>query len=175
MRCIVIALTRTGLRFSFSILFTAIIGFSNNGLLAQNNLADLKGSTSLMGQFWGIESVGFNLSHNINHRVSINGGLGVLLDYHLGTNFYLTDRRKKKSSFYLGVQIGSVRQVSIFGSSDESQLGIYVPLGFEYISSNGFTFQIDIGPNFVKEDWAQINTYPFLGSLKIGYTFKKKS
>jgi hypothetical protein len=42
------------------------------------------------------------------------------------------------------------------------------------MAKKGFTIQLDIGPNFIKEDWGQTNTADILGSLKIGYTFRPK-
>ncbi len=162
---------KNGIHILFS---TILIAIFTNTLSAQNTVPDLKGSTAVVGQLWGIETIGLNINHNINHRVSINAGLGILLDLHLGANLYLTNRTKKKTSFYIGTQVGLIRQISIFGSSDESQLGIYAPIGFEYIALKGFTILVDIGPNFVKEDWDQISTFPIMGSLKIGYTFRKK-
>lgn len=174
MKVITAISTKAWRHFLFSTILISIIAVFKNRLSAQNVIPDLKGSTSLTGQLWGFEAVGLNLNHNINHRISINAGLGVVLDLHVGTNIYLSNRKKKKTSLYIGAQFGSIKQISLFGSSDKSQLGVYLPIGFEYIALKGFTIQVDIGPNFVKEDWIQINTFPVLGSLKIGYTFRKK-
>ena len=55
------------------------------------------------------------------------------------------------------------------------RLGVYFPIGYELITQKGFTFQIDVGPNLVKENWGQGNTFPIMGSIKIGITPKKKS
>jgi len=128
-----------------------------------------------MGQTWGPEGIGVHLNHNIGNKVSLNVGVGFLLDAHIGTNVYVTNRSKKRTSFYLGAQLATLREINIIGSSRERQLGIYIPIGFEYIATKGFTMQVDIGPNFVDDDWGQVNTIPFIGSIKIGYTFKKKS
>ena len=160
--------------YSSTVLFFTILVF-HGPLLAQNSSGGLKGSTSLMGQLWGAEVVGVHINHNLDHRVSINAGVGVLLDAHLGTNVYLTQRTNKKASFYIGAQLTLTNSVNLFGSSSESQWGAYLPIGYEYLSLKGFTVQVDIGPNFVENDWDQINTLPFMGSIKLGYTFRKKS
>ena len=142
---------------------------------AQDRQSDIKGSTSLMAQVYGLEVLGVNINYNINHWISINGGIGIGPSFHIGANFYLNRRAEKKTSFYVGGQIGSIREYFIYGGFGDSQLGAYLPIGFEYIAARGFTIQVDVGPNFAKEDWGQVNTIPFWGSIKIGYTFRRKS
>ncbi len=102
----------------------------------------------------------------LNNRISVNVGLGINLDAHIGSNFNFN--RTKYSSIIVGVQVCSYNKFTFSGSSRIRQLGIYIPLGFEYYADKGFTLQIDFGPNFVKEDWEQSNTSPFLISIKIG-------
>ena len=156
-------------------------------LTAQQVNSDIKGSTSLMLQFFGPEALGINLNHNASQRVSLNAGLGADLGIHIGANAYLTDRSLKHFAWYGGVQLYLIREFqfstgNIFGSwgsssttnKRESQAGIYFPIGFEYIAKKGFTVQMDVGPNLVGKDWAQTNTAPIMGSLKIGYTFKPR-
>ena len=69
---------------------------------------------------------------------------------------------------------GSMGSTSYTDNKRESQVGVYFPIGFEYIAKKGFTLQIDIGPNLVGKDWAQTSTAPIVGSFKIGYTFKPR-
>ena len=144
-------------------------------VFAQGSISDVRGSTSLFGQLYGIEVLGISVNHNINNRFSINGGFGVGPTFHLGGNFYFNRKPEKKTSFFVGAQAGYIREAFLFGGFGDSQLAVYIPIGFEYIAAKGFTIQIDLGPNFTKEDWGQANTLPFYGSLKIGYTFRKKS
>lgn len=165
--------TRAHLYSSMMLIFVIVV--FQNSLSAQNKLEDLKGSTSIMGQLWGLEVLGVHLNHNINHSVSINVGVGVLLDAHLGTNIYLSDRTKKKTSFYIGTQIGFINELGWLLTTGETQPVVYLPIGFEYISQKGFTIQVDAGPNFVKNEWIQLNAAPFLFSVKLGHIFRKKS
>jgi len=154
------------------------LGFfiAQHSMLAQNSISDVRGSTSLFGQLYGIEVLGISVNHNINNRFSINGGFGIGPTFHLGGNFYFNRKPEKKTSFYIGTQVGSIREAYLLGSGfGDSQLAVYFPIGFEYIAAKGFTIQIDLGPNFTQEDWEQANTLPLYGSLKIGYTFRKKS
>ena len=76
---------------------------------------------------------------------------------------------------YVGLELCTIRMFELSGDAGIRQLGIYFPIGYESISKKGFTFQIDIGPNFVNENWEQINTSPIMGSIKIGITPKKKN
>jgi hypothetical protein len=145
-----------------------------NSILAQASATDIRGSTSLFGQLYGIEVLGITLNYNINHRISVNGGIGVGPTYHVGASYYLNRKPGKKTSFYVGTQAGSVREVLFFDGFGDSQLAVYIPIGFEYMAVKGFTIQVDLGPNFTEVDWEQANTLPFYGSLKIGYTFKKR-
>jgi len=163
---------RSILKYWMSLLFI-IITF-NHSVVAQNDGVGLKGSTSLFGQTGGPEVIGVHINHNVSHRVSLNVGVGLLLDAHIGTNVYLTNRVEKRKSLYLGAQLSNIREVNIIGSSRERQFGVYIPIGFEYIAPKGFTLQIDVGPNFVNDDYDQVNTLAFFGSIKVGYTFRKK-
>lgn len=168
-----------------SLLIFFTISATQTFLTAQQVNSDIKSSTSLMLQFFGPEALGIHINHNSTKRISLNIGLGADLGIHIGTNAYLTNRNQKHFAWYGGLQLYLIREFqfssgNLFGNMEststknkrESQAGIYLPIGFEYIAKKGFTFQIDVGPNFVREDWAQTNTAPIMGSLKIGYTFK---
>lgn len=166
----------------FSLLSTV-----ENNLQAQQSTNSIVKSTSLMGQLLGPEALGVHVNQNLEKRFSLNIGIGFGLDAHLGFNTYLNNRDLKRFAWYIGAQGYVVHEVSfntgnIFGDSEtsssnkrDSQIGLYIPIGFEYIAKKGFTLQLDIGPNFVKNDWDQINTAPIMGSLKIGYTFRAKN
>lgn len=158
------------------------LGLSTNLLMSQGNSDKIKGSSSLMLQVFGPELLGVHYNYYVTYRISINAGIGLNMDVHLGSNFYLKNRSKSSSSLFLGAQIIAYREYHLlgnfFGGPDtqhDTQIGLYIPFGYEYLGKKGFTLQVDIGPNFVKEDWGQTNTIPFFGSLKIGYTFKKRS
>lgn len=161
-----------------SLLAILMLLYLNSPVHSQNSAENTRGSSSLFAQAGGPEVVGLHVNHNINKRIAIDAGLGVLLDAHIGLNGYLMDRDKKRTSLFLGLQFASIRRNSfldVFNSdTTERQFGVYVPIGIEYTAPRGFTMQLDIGPNFVGEDFVQINTEPIMASLKIGYTFKKK-
>lgn len=174
------------LRNSMIFLVFLVISATDTVLIAQQDTSEIKKSTSLMLQFFGPEVLGIHVNHNASQRISLNAGLGVDLGVHIGANAYLTDRTLKRFAWYGGVQLFLIREFqfstgNIFGSMGsstrnkrETQVGVYIPVGFEYMAKKGFTIQLDIGPNFIKEDWGQNNTADILGSLKIGYTFRPK-
>ena len=152
-----------------------LIYISTQELFAQKDSTNFKGRTSILLEIGGPEMLGVHFSGYLNNRISANAGLGVGLGYHIGTNFNFN--RSKYSSIIIGVQVFSIRSFNPFSGSfnTERQLGIYIPLGFEYYAEKGFTMQIDFGPNFVKEDWGQLNTSSFLISVKIGIQMMGKT
>lgn len=144
--------------------------------IAQTTRTIPERQVGLFAQAWGPEVIGVHVAYSLSNRVGLNTGLGLNMDAHLGTSVYLLSRAKHQTSIYIGVQAITYREYLLFGSSEaERQLGIYCPIGVEYIAVEGFTVQVEVGPNFVQEDWEQVNTFPFMASLKIGYTFKRGS
>lgn len=173
-------------KLSALLLLLAVNAMETTMFSQQNEPNRTKKSTSLMLQFYGPEALGVHVNQNITRSIALNFGLGLDLGAHLGMNAYLTNRNQKRFAWYGGVQTYFIREFTLnsgnlFGSSGvsesqkrDSQLGVYIPIGFEYIANKGFTLQLDIGPNLVGEDWGQSNTAPVMGSLKIGYTFRAK-
>ncbi len=174
------------LRNSMIFLVLLLVSATKTPVIAQQATSETKKATSLMLQFFGPEALGIHVNHNASQRVSLNAGLGADLGVHIGANAYLTDRTLKRFAWYGGVQLYVIREFqfyagNIFGSTGssagnkrETQIGVYIPVGFEYMAKKGFTLQLDIGPNLIKEDWGQTNTAIIMGSLKIGYTFRPK-
>ena len=168
---------------SLGIVFKNESGFTRDISLLQkfidkrNKLNDISNNynriTSVFLQVWGPEIIGFHFNTFIANRFSVNLGIGIITDAHIGFNMYFSNRNKSISSIYLGIQLISYNHFNPFGSSSGRQFGIYLPIGIEIIARNGFTIQFDVGPNVVEEDWEQRNTEPFLVSFKIGYTFNK--
>lgn len=146
-------------------------------LIAQNDTLKFNGKSSLLLDIYGPEVIGIYFNYYINNRISVNTGLGIFLDFHLGTNVYLIRRNKSRHAIYIGGQIAHYRTIPVsFGWGDphepDSQFGIYFPIGYEYCAKKNFTLQIDLGPNIVSEEnWGQTNTYPLMFSIKIGKTF----
>ena len=156
----------------YLVVFIFII-FQTN-VFAQDSLS-IAGKTAIYGQLFGPEVLGIHFNVNTGKKTSLNFGIGVNVDVHAGMNYYFKKRQLSGSSAYAGFQVASIRDIIIFGSGDHSrQAGLYIPIGYEYNAKKGFSLQIDIGPNFVSEDWSQGNTYVINGSIKLGFLIKGK-
>lgn len=143
-----------------------------HSLTAQDYSTTFKGTPAFFLQLYGPEILGLHVNYNISNRFSVNTGIGLNADFHIGSNYYVTKRKPGNFSLYTGFQFISYHAFSYSGSSGgERQKGLYIPVGCEYVAHRGFTIQLDIGPNFYKYDYDQRNTVPFFGSLKIGITF----
>ena len=143
-------------------------------LYAQSDTSGFKGKTALMLDLFGPELVGGYVNYYTGNRISVNAGIGINLSLHLGTNVYLIKRNNSRHSVYLGGQIAFLRMLTMnlgpYGKPPEpdSQAGFYIPAGYEYIGKKKLIIQVDVGPNFVAENWDQFNTYPVIFSIKIG-------
>ena len=107
-------------------------------------------------------------SHNLNW----NFGIGIIGDIQLGFNYhFLKDRAQSGGSLYIGIQVSRINEIKLSGfpRTEVNTISIYFPVGLEIIKHNGFTFAIEVGPNFPGEDFSQINTPPKLFALRIGY------
>ena len=107
-------------------------------------------------------------SHNLNW----NFGIGIIGDIQLGLNYhFLKYRARSGGSLYIGIQVSRINQIKFDGfiRSEVNTISIYVPVGLEIIEHSGFTFAIEVGPNFPGEDFSQRNTTPKLFALRIGH------
>ena len=160
---------------NLTILLMLFIYSSNVNLVAQNNSVNQRGRTSIFLQFGGPEILGVHVNTFLNNKISVNAGLGFNRDAHVGSNIYIVKAENSTKYMYVGLQLCTIHQYLLDGSnSGIRQLGVYFPIGYQSMAMNGFTFQIDVGPNITKENWDQANTSSFFGSIKIGITPKKK-
>lgn len=147
---------------------------------AQADSTNFAGRANIMLQFWGPELLGVHVNVYLSNRFSLNFGLGFNADFHGGGNYYFSPRNRSSSSFFFGAQFNSIREIqfNIFGGNPpppERQFGFYIPIGFERVARKNFTFQADVGPNFVMQNWNQANTMGLMASLKIGLTTVRPS
>ena len=118
-------------------------------LVPQSDSSSSKKELSILGQLWGPEVLGGYVNYYLNNRISINVGFGLNFDAHVGSNIYLVNRNSPAHSFYIGAQAITYNKFFFSGRANtERQVGIYIPLGYEYVARGGFTLQIDVGPNF---------------------------
>jgi len=160
---------------NLTVLFTLFACLLTDNLLAQTRSDNDRGRTSLLFQFGGPELLGVHVNVLIADRITVNAGLGFDLDAHIGSSYYLIKSENSGKRMYVGFELSTIQMILISGDmSGVRQIGVYFPIGYELITQKGFTFQIDIGPNLVKENWGQFNTFPIIVSIKIGITPKKK-
>lgn len=112
-----------------------------------------------------------------SHNRNWNFGIGFIGDIQFGVNYhFLKDRAQSGGPLYIGVQVSRINQIKLSGPirSEVNTISIYIPIGLEFIKDNGFTFAVEVGPNFSREDFSQINTTPILFALRIGKHFNRK-
>lgn len=146
-------------------------------LFSQSEPSAFKGRTSFLFHLGLPEIGGLEVNHYLNNRLSLNLGLGYTANFHLGTNFYLVERSNSPSSVYTGFKFVGYNDSYVFGGEGEKWLGIYLPLGYEFVGGKGFTFQLDLGPCFFEKKYFTDDTpsaYLFW-SVKIGKTIKRRT
>jgi hypothetical protein len=146
-------------------------------LFSQTESSAFKGRTSFLFDIGSSKIVGLDVNHYLNNRLSLNLGLGYTANFHIGTNFYIIERSHSPSSIYTGLQFVGYNDSYEFGGEGEKWLGIYLPLGYEYVGQKGFTFQLDLGPSFFGKKYFTGDTPStyFFWSIKVGKTFKRKT
>ncbi len=142
---------------------------------AQNDSLDFYDATGIYVEGLGPSLLGLNANYYLGNRVSFNLGAGINLDLHLGANLYLINRARSNHSLYIGGQICMIRELTtpLYAniSSKKKQTGLFVPLGYEFVGKKGFSVQLECGPNFVNEDYGQMNTKPVVFLIRLGKTF----
>jgi hypothetical protein len=153
-----------------------IIILSSVNFMAQEDTNDFKGRTSFLLHAGTPEFFGLYLNHYLNNRFSLNAGLGYTSNFHLGTNFYIIERNLSSSSLYAGAQFVSYDDSYEFGGGPdyERHLGVFIPVGYEYVGKKKFTFQIDIGPAFLEKKSSESKSVFIFFAFKFGITTKRK-
>ena len=96
-----------------------------HGLTAQADSTTVKGTPAFFLQLYGPEILGLHVNYNISKRFSVNTGIGLNADFHLGSNYYVTNRKPGNFSLYSGFQFISYHAFSYGGSSGgERQKGV---------------------------------------------------
>ena len=146
-----------------------------NETRAQRDTIDFYDASGVHLELLGPALFGVNGNYYLNNRIAFSLGFGFDLDVHLGVNLKLISRERSNHSVYLSTQFCMIRELKkpLYSnlSSGNKQLGLFIPLGYEFVGKNGFTLQLECGPNFVSEDYGQTNTKPVMYLLRIGKTF----
>ena len=115
-----------------------------------------------------------SLDYFITSSVNIEAGAGLLgafggMKYH-----FFGSKNTANWTPYLGLYIArNLTDFDIFGSSsgDVWNTNLYFPVGFQYISKNGFTFGAEFAGRILVPELAAAQI-PFWGAIKFGYHFK---
>jgi len=114
-----------------------------------------------------------SLDYFITSSVNIEAGAGLLgafggMKYH-----FFGSKNTANLTPYLGLFIArNLTDFDIFGSSsDVWNTNLYFPVGFQYISKNGFTFAAEFAGRILVPELAAAQI-PFWGAIKFGYHFK---
>jgi len=117
--------------------------------------------------------------------LSIETGGGIT-GYYLGSKYHFEGNEKSKTTLYVGF-IFNIMPVSTSnewpsGGSDvsnswtiptrETSYGIYLPVGYNIIYKNGYTFSSEIAYCSINKEFI---SFPFWFSLKFGYHFKSRN
>jgi hypothetical protein len=114
-----------------------------------------------------------SLDYFITSSVNIEAGAGLLgafggMKYH-----FFGSKNTANWTPYLGLFIArNLTDFDIFeSSSDVWNTNLYFPVGFQYISKNGFTFAAEFAGRILVPELAAAQI-PFWGAIKFGYHFK---
>ena len=115
-----------------------------------------------------------SLDYFITSSVNIEAGAGFVgafggMKYH-----FFGSKNTANWTPYLGLFIArNLTDFDIFGSSsgDDWNTNLYFPVGFQYISKNGFTFAAEFAGRILVPELAAAQI-PFWGAIKFGYHFK---
>lgn len=142
---------------------------------AQDIPENPKARNSLSFQLFGPELLGLYYNHYLSDHLSLNAGIGIGGNSHIGFNYYPFDISAAR--FYLGGQACLLTEIDLesIASNYGSQAAVYFPVGIQVTAPKGFTLHFEGGYNIFREDYSQRNTQPFLYTIRIGKTwFKKK-
>ena len=91
-------------------------------------------------------------------------GVGVL-SVGFGATYYPWKIKEGDISFYTGMKYSSPNVITaIILIPDQTDAALYVPIGFTYATSGGFSLGLDVGPNI-------IGTSGVWGGIRAGFRF----
>lgn len=121
--------------------------------------ANLGGSSLLLS---------FSLDYFFTPNVNVEAGAGIF-GYYGGVKYHINGNKPEKNwTPYVGLNIIHIPEITLF-STTEARNGLYIPLGLQYLSNNGFTFGTEIAGLVLSGAKT-----PVWGAIKIGYHFSSK-
>lgn len=143
------------LSFVFALLITTNT-FSQETITEKNNISfSILGTSSYLGVTY---------ERMLTDKWAAEIGLGVL-SVGFGATYYPWEIKEDDISFYTGVKYSSPNVITtIFLIPDKTESVVYIPLGFTYATSGGFSLGLDVGPNLT-------GGASVFGNIKAGFRF----
>ena len=105
----------------------------------------------------------FSADYYVTSTVNIEAGFGLWGFYGGVTYHFNGDHDEKKWTPYTGGLLFFIPEFL----GDDPYLGLYVPLGMQYLNDGGFTFSAEVAGRFSE----QTNNLTSWAALKVGYHF----
>jgi len=153
----------------FLILFLLI----SNGLMAQEN--STKSSNPRLNNPLGI-TINFGgpsillsaaIDYFVNSNINIEAGTG-FVGFFSGVKYHFNGENDNKNwTPYVGLYLTHIPRITLFNSVPP-RTGLYIPVGIQYLSNNGFSFGVEVAGITLKDIGGGTNVW---GGLKLGYHF----
>lgn len=157
----------------FACLFFCVSVFINaqNSNFSQINQIEETTSNSRIENPFGLSinlggptyAISFSADYYVSSTVNIEAGFGLLGLYGGVTYHFNGDQDEKKWTPYTGTLLTLVPEFL----GDDEYLGLYIPLGMQFLNDDGFTFGAEVAGRLSENP-----NNPYLwAALKIGYHF----
>ena len=141
--------------------FIAIVCCSNHSR-AQDTITQ-KNFISL-GVLGTSSYLGVTYERMLTNKWAAEIGVG-LLSVGFGATYYPWEIKEGDVNFYTGLKYSSPNIITtIFLLPDETDAVLYLPVGFAYATSDGFSLGMDVGPNFA-------GSSSVWGNIRLGFRF----
>lgn len=108
--------------------------------------------------------LGFTYERMLTDNWAAEIGLGAL-SIGFGATYYPWEIKEDDVSFYAGIKYSSPNVITaIFLIDDETESSVYIPVGFTYATSGGFSLGFDVGPTLT-------GSSGIFGNVRAGFRF----
>ena len=109
----------------------------------------------------------FSLDYFITSSLNIEAGVGLIGTF-AGIKYHLNGHKVDKNwTPYLGLYAVRIPEITFF-STTPARNGLYIPLGIQYISNEGYTLGVEAAGITIKDIADGTNIW---GAIKLGYHF----
>jgi len=154
-------------------LFIILLLLLSNSLMAQESKIEtsnprINNPFGIMINFGGPSLLlSASVDYYVNSNVNIEVGTGFIGAFAGAKYHFNGEQETKKWTPYLGLYLTHIPRITFFNSVPPRN-GFYIPVGIQYMSTNGFTFGFELA-GISLENIA--GGSPVWGALKLGYHF----